>query len=109
MELSRKRHFGIIFALTASLPFVLVLPSPIVLHQKGFDILLVTKIVVHYSPLSIYDIYSLYCFFALYLLTHLITYRCYRGMDVKLTEFVQDYASTMRGIVTRGSLLDINA
>ena len=109
MEVSRKSYFGIIFALTASLPFALVLISPIVMHQEGFDILLVLKIVVYYSPLSIYDLYSFYFYFALYLLTHLITHRCYRGMDVKLTEFAQEYASTMRGIVTAGSFLDINA
>ena len=103
MELSQKKHFGIIFAFAASLPFALLLISPILMHQNGFDILFVLQIIGHFSPLSIYDIYSVYSFFAAYLLTHLITRRCYKGMDVKMTEFVQLYASSMRGVVTEGT------
>ena len=105
MELSQKKHFGIIFVIAASLPFALLLISPILMHQNGFDILFVLKIIGHFSPLSIYDIYSVYSFFAAYLMTHLITRRCYKGMDVKLTEFVQLYAYSMRGVVTKGTKL----
>ena len=102
MELSTKKHFGIIFALTASLPLLLVAISPILMYQNGLDIFFVLKVIIHFSPLSIYDMCSIYSFFATYILTHLVTRKCYKGMDVKLTEFVQLYASSMRGVVLEG-------
>ena len=81
MELSPKKHFGILFAVTASLPLLLVAISPILMHQNGLDIFFVLKVIVHFSPLSIYDMCSIYSFFATYILTHLITRRCYREED----------------------------
>ena len=103
MGLSTKEHFGIIFTITASLPLLLVAISPILMYQNGLDIFFVLRVIVHFSPLSIYDMCSIYSFFATYILTHLVTRRCYRGMDVKLTDFVQLYASSMRGVVSEGN------
>ena len=103
MELSTKNNFGIIFVITAALPLLLVSISPILMYQNGLNIFLVLKVIVHFSPLSTWDISSVYSFLCTYILTHVVTRRCYRGMDVKLTEFAQLYASSMRGVVLEGT------
>ena len=103
MELTTKRHFGIIFIITASLPLLLVAISPIPMYQNGLDFFFVLKVIVHFSPLSIYDMFSIYSFFATYILTHEVTRRCYRGMEVKLTQFAQLYANSMKGVVLEGN------
>ena len=51
------------------------------------------------------DLCSLWAFFAAYVLVHWPIYKCYMGMGEGLTDFVDTYVYTMKGIVTKGNFI----
>ena len=48
------------------------------------------------------DLYSMWAFLAAYVIVHWPMYKCYVGMDERLTDFVDAYVRTMKGFVTKG-------
>ena len=67
------------------------------------DFFVFMRFIVRFSPLTAMDLYSMWAFFAAYVLVHWPIYRCYMGMDEGLTDFVGAYVYTMKGIVTEGN------
>ena len=64
-----------------------------------------TVLITYFSPLSIWDLYSVYTIAGSAFFIPFILHKIYNGMEARLTKFAQIYSQVMHGILFRGTVL----
>ena len=101
-KLKERNKFGVVFVLHAAMPLIWSRAINVWSSKIGIDSQFLLEIVIRFSPLSKWDFYSLYVFNVSYMIMPFILHKSYSGMDKKLTEFVQLFSKSMRGIICNG-------
>ena len=103
-KLSRKKRFGFVFLLMTFTPIIMIAAWIYWISYLGLDLAFLTELVTHFSPLSKWDVFSIFSMMGLYMLIPFILHRSYSGMETKLTKFAQLYTKCMHGVVCKGIL-----
>ena len=101
-KLKKRSKFGVAFFMHAFMPLIYSCAWNALLSKIGIDSQFLIEIVIHFSPLSKWDFYSLWVFNVSYIFMPFLLHKSYSGMDKKLTEFVQHFSQSMRGITCKG-------
>ena len=101
-KLKKRRNFGFAFVLFAFMPSIFTNAWSVWMSNYGLDPQFLLDIVIRFSPLSKWDLYSLWVLHVSYMFMPLILHKSYSGMDKKLTEFVQLFSQSMHGIICKG-------
>ena len=103
-KLTRKKGFGIAFFLLTLVPNLMMMGYFIWLLHLGIQWNEMTLLITYFSPLSIWDVLSLYAISSSAFLIPYILYKSYNGMEAWLTKFAQVYSHVMHGMLSKGSI-----
>ena len=77
----------------------------ILLGYIGMQYDSMTLLATYFSPLSKWDVYSVYTISCSASVIPFILHKCYTGMEAGLTKFAQIYSQVMHGILCKGIVL----
>ena len=83
-------------------PIIMIAAWSYWISYLGLDVTFLTGLVTHFSPLSQWDVFSLFSMLGLAEFIPFILHSSYLGMEIKLTKFAQIYTKFMHGIVSKG-------
>ena len=101
-KLKKRNKFGVAFFIHALMPLIYSSAWNVWMSNIGLDSQFLMEIIIHFSPLSKWDLYSLWVLHVSYTFMPLTLHKSYSGMDKKLTDFVQLFSQSMHGIICKG-------